>query len=152
MSLCKRCCWWFVFIFTIGYKHITMLFCGSHTRSFKKISPTLLYTFQMHLKNLWKMKWEAKIYIFISPTMKTLHRKDQYWTRNGLYTVGYIQCYNPNFYGYEFFSSCEIEKASLQLWKTLFWKLLILRWKNQEIRGLSFFIQFKLHPKITKFI
>jgi len=139
MSLCKRCCWWFVFIFTIGYKHITMLFCGSHTRSLKKISPTLLYTFQMHLKNLWKMKWEAKIYIFISPTMKTLHRKDQYWTRNGLYTVGYIQCYNPNFYGYEFFSSCEIEKASLQLWKTLFWKLLILKMKKSRNKRSFFF-------------
>jgi hypothetical protein len=105
---------------------------------FLLISPILLYTIQMHLKILWKMKWETKIYIFISPIMKTWHRKDEYWMRNGLYNVGYIQCYNPNFYGYEFFSSCEIEKHIYNFGKPYFERSWYLRWKNKEIRGLSF--------------
>ncbi len=132
MSLCKRCFWCFVFIFTIGYKHITMLFCGSHNGSFILISLILLYTIQMHLKNLWKMKWEAKVYVFISPTMKTSHRKDQYWMRNELYNVRYIQCYNPNLYGYGICSSCEIENHVYNFEKTLFKRLLILKMKKSR--------------------
>ncbi len=72
--------------------------------------------------------------------------------RIGLYNVGYIQYYNPNFYGYEFIFSCEIGKHGYNFEKPYFEGSWYLRWKNQEIRGISFFLKFKLHPKITMFI
>jgi hypothetical protein len=40
--------------------------------------------------------------------------------RIGLYNVGYIQYYNPNFYGYEFIFSCEIGKHGYNFEKPYF--------------------------------
>ncbi len=78
------------------------------------------------------------------PKFAKITPKNHYSINSGLCNVGYIQCHNSQYYGYELFASSGVGEHAYNILPSHIEISSHLKWKNQVRKGPLFLLRFKI--------